>query len=812
MLLLFLANLPPWLRLPAATLPLFALLALQSMLRTRASSAKDAARIDDLSRVIREYEVSLEVAGDFICRFAPDGRILYVSPSVKSVLGYTVAEALKYTTIELMHPDDLQRLKRVVEANGASDEKLVVRGRVRHADGRWITLESTMRLLFYGDHVEVVTSNRDIDRQLEEVRELEQMRIRLEEAVLIAGIGYWERRRLPGGGWENFINAQGKAILGLSGEENDPDMESILALLVDGERERLEHELMHCLENGTGFTTEVRVQRRDTGEKRVLLLRARPRYEGERVHSFQGTSIDITQLRQAERGLQLARETMENAPISVIRLDPELRLRYTNQMACRLCNTPMHKLLGRELSDVLPTNPPLDWRAIWEEAAQGESVTRISRLVQQSKEGPVLELSLSVLEMEGEPRGILFLVDIGERVRMEEELRQSQKMEAVGRLAGGIAHDFNNLLQVIAGTSELLRPYLRDTGQPLLKEIRDTTDRAQRLVRQLLSFSRRQELRLESVDLNEIVYSAIGMLHRLLEARVRVEPALCRKPLQVYVDRVLLEQVMLNLCLNARDAMPQGGRITLTSSRQLCAGEWCRARELEPGEYACLMISDDGPGVPSELRTRIFEPFFSTKESGQGAGLGLATAYAILQRHGGRIELGPLQGQGACFVVYLPLHHVEEKESTPAEQPVLEPGSTSLLPRQRQLLLVEDDDAVRRTAVRQLEQMGWRTINAEDGFRALELFEHYIDELDLVILDVVLPSLSGLDVAEVIRERNPDLPLLFCSGYTREILEDEYSMFIPGPLLTKPWQPQDLQEAIKLALDGDDLLTEEEHP
>ena len=589
----------------------------------------------------------------------------------------------------------------------------------------------------------------------------------------------------------------------MGGEEEVPDPSFFLSLLVPGEQERLEHEAMQSLENGTSFTTEIGIRRADTGEKRQLLLRARARLQQGRVEVFQGTSIDITQFRQAERGLQLARETMEHAPIALIRIDPEYRLRYTNQRACRLLGKEMHELLGRELKEVLQLQPQLDWDAMWEEGAQGDRVCRISRLVRKDLTGPPLELNLSVLEMAGERRGILFLVDIGERVRMEEELGQSHKMEAVGRLAGGIAHDFNNLLQVIAGTSDLLHPYLRDTGLPLLQEIRDTTNRAQHLVSQLLSFSRRQQLKLATVDLNEVVYSALGLLNRLIEARVRVEAALCRKPLYVTVDRVQMEQVLMNLCLNARDAMPHGGCITITSSRQLCAGEWCQAREMESGEYACLMICDDGPGVPGELRTRIFEPFFSTKEGGQGTGLGLATAYAILQRHGGRIELGPKKGAGACFLVYLPLCKADlgdnGKDSLRASAPAI-PKDPQPEAGEPQLLLVEDDDAVRRTAVRQLAQLGYRTLHAADGFRALELFEQHIDSLELVMLDVVLPSLSGLEVAEIIRERRPDLPVLFCSGYNREILEEEYSLSVPGPLLTKPWAPQDLQRALGEAL------------
>jgi len=389
--------------------------------------------------------------------------------------------------------------------------------------------------------------------------------------------------------------------------------------------------------------------------------------------------------------------------------------------------------------------------------------------------------------------------DVTERVRLEELLRQSQKMEAVGQLAGGVAHDFNNLLTVINGYSDMVLGTLEpdDPNHGLLADIREAGERAAALTRQLLAFSRKQVLLPHQVALGGVVLGLEKMLHRLLGEDVTLRTDLPAGLPDVQVDPGQLEQVVVNLCVNARDAMPQGGVITLSTSLAEVADEGGAPREgRRPGRYVVLSVADTGLGMPPEVRSRIFEPFFTTKELGKGTGLGLSTVLGIVEQSGGFLEVDSAPGRGSEFRIHLPALAPGAESGASACEPNREPGGGETI------LLVEDEPAVRDVALRILRQLGYEVHAAADPRTALEWLGAAEIRVDLLLTDVVMPGMGGPELAARCRGLRQELQVLFMSGYTddsigRYGLDQDTTAF-----LQKPFSGQELAQAVRRVLDG----------
>jgi two-component system, cell cycle sensor histidine kinase and response regulator CckA len=367
-----------------------------------------------------------------------------------------------------------------------------------------------------------------------------------------------------------------------------------------------------------------------------------------------------------------------------------------------------------------------------------------------------------------------------------EQMQQSQRLEAVGRLAGGIAHDFNNLLTGILSYSDLILQELRP-ADPLrsdLEQIRDAGHRAAGLTRQLLAFSRRQLLRPRVVSLNTTVSELAPMLERLLGAEVTLELELADELGSILVDPAQLEQALVNLVLNARDALPAGGRVRIATSEV----------ELEGEPYVSLGVSDSGIGIEPANQARIFEPFFSTKEGG-GRGLGLSTVYGIIQQAGGRIAVESVPGQGSTFTLSFPRYWGPEAPIGTVPQRMPEVGTETLL-------LVEDDAAVRSSARRLLEWHGYTVLEARNGAEALRVYDAHEDAIDLVLTDVVMPEMGGHDLVERLRERRPDLPVLFMSGYAERAFTSDGSMPAGTGYLEKPFTVETLMRRLREVLEA----------
>jgi two-component system, cell cycle sensor histidine kinase and response regulator CckA len=395
-------------------------------------------------------------------------------------------------------------------------------------------------------------------------------------------------------------------------------------------------------------------------------------------------------------------------------------------------------------------------------------------------------------------RDITDLRDAAHRQQaLEEQLREAQKLEAVGLLAGGIAHDFNNLLQAIGGNANLaLIPGSEHAEvETALREIVSAVERASLLTRQLLTFGRRQALQRQRIELNGLVTAHLAMLRRLIPENIRIEFQPAPQPVVVEADKGQLEQVLLNLCLNARDAMAAGGRLSITiepvvldapTAEQLC--------QRPGGPFARIKVSDTGEGMTPAVLGRIFEPFFSTKPHDKSYGLGLAVVYGIVRQHGGHIDARSEPGRGTEFVVLLPCDPCEQ---APAEAPRAGLAPEAAGPVAATILLAEDNEAVRRLAERVLGRLGARVISAVDGPEAVERFVADPGQIDLLFLDVMLPGLSGFEVAARCRSHRPDIPVLFASGYAADSVDARGEIAAGDPILRKPYSVEDLRTAVR---------------
>ena len=418
-----------------------------------------------------------------------------------------------------------------------------------------------------------------------------------------------------------------------------------------------------------------------------------------------------------------------------------------------------------------------------------------------AKDGRLFEVDLVArpLEFAGRRARLVLARDVTAQRHLENQLRQSQKMEAVGQLAGGIAHDFNNLLTAILGSTQLLLQATPpgDVRREDVEEIRNAGLRAAELTRQLLAFSRRQVLAPKVLELNAVVANMDKMLRRLIGDDVELATALHAEAGAVNADPGQLEQVLLNLVVNARDAMPGGGRVLIETTRLLLRDELVERRHrLAPGDYVCLAVTDSGLGMDEATQAHLFEPFFTTKEVGKGTGLGLATVYGIVKQSGGYIWVYSEPGRGTTVKVYLP------RVPGAAEPPPPAPEPPALRGGHETVLLVEDAAPVRTLARRSLEACGYQVIDAADGPKALELSARHSGEIAVLVTDVVMPGMSGRELAERLAPTRPAMKVLYTSGYTDDAMVRQGVLNAGVAFLQKPFVPDSLARKVREVLDS----------
>lgn len=526
------------------------------------------------------------------------------------------------------------------------------------------------------------------------------------------------------------------------------------------------------------------------------------------------TAIDITEIKKAEESLRESEEryriVAETATDAIITIDQDGKIIFANPAAERIFGYSVDEMTGNRILMLMP------------ERLRDAHIAGISRyiktgkrhiswegieIVGKHKDGHEIPLENSFGEIvkDGKRYFTGIIRDITERKQAEqalhesqERLRQAQKLEAIGRLAGGIAHDFNNILTSIIGYSDIsLRRIPKD--DPLhhnLAEIRKSADRAANLTQQLLAYSRKQILQPSLLDLNEIVTDMEKMLHRLIGENVMLDIRLAERPGTIKADRGQIEQVLMNLVVNARDAMPKGGKVFVrTANVEIHEPISFKAFTIPPDKYVLLQVSDTGHGMSEEVKTQLFEPFFTTKAVGKGTGLGLATVYGIIKQSGGYIIVESEMDKGTTFNIYLPLSH-EEKKTADADFISTEPKHGV-----ETILLAEDDEIVRNLTQEVLESAGYKVLVSNDCDDAIDICKKYEDKIHLLLTDVVMPKISGRELAEQLLLIRPQMKVLYMSGYTDDDIVSHGVLDEGVNLIQKPYTINDLTRKVRELLD-----------
>ena len=508
-------------------------------------------------------------------------------------------------------------------------------------------------------------------------------------------------------------------------------------------------------------------------------------------------------LQESEQRLRGIADTVND---SIILIDDQGRIVYWNQAAERMFGYTSLEVMGQPIDLIVPRHFREEHRAAFPKFAESGSGKMVGKTCEMSglrrdgSEFPV-ELSLSAIRLNNSWHAAGIVRDITERKALEARLNHARKMEAIGTLTGGIAHDFNNILMAIAGFASLAQNKL-GSEHPLngyLANILSASDRAAKLIQSLLLFSRKRPAEAKPADLNQVLMGMQTLLVQMLREDIRLKISTAAEPLPVLVDEGQIGQALLNLASNARDAMPRGGSVSISTERIRIEGASLRIEggELAPGEYARLCCTDSGLGMDEEPRRRVFEPFFTTKEVGKGTGLGLATTYGIVAQHDGLIECFSQPGLGTAFRIYLPLQRSEAApaEPKPDAEPVWAGGSETVL-------LAEDDPPTRGLVREILQENGYRVIEALDGEDAVRQFGEHMESIELAILDVIMPKLNGREVYQRITELKPELRVVFTSGYAADAFREGERPEKDFNFLSKPVAPEALLRMIRKVLDG----------
>ncbi|WP_437835388.1 ATP-binding protein [Sorangium sp. So ce1153] len=627
----------------------------------------------------------------------------------------------------------------------------------------------------------------------------------LDEAEQAAQMGNWiwevEQNRVA---WSRQLFR----IMGCDPAKDRPSTEAFLAAVHPDDRERMTTLLQRAIETGEGSgASAFRVLRRD-GAVRECLLSSLPIVDGAGPPSrYFGVVVDLTERRLAEQELRRSERMLNEAQriahvgswsydlasrtvrwseqlYHILGVDPSKRPTF-ELFASLIHPEDRHRVLGgAESASPLGIASPVECRVVRPSTGELRHVQMAAQLLT-DETGAIIGLVGTSL-------------DITERRRLEEQLLHSQKLEAIGRLAGGVAHDFNNMLTAIFGHRELAVRKVQPSSNVLehLTQIGTAAERAAALTRQLLAFARKQLIQPTVVDPNALILGVESLLRPLVGEDVELDVLPGSQIWPIRIDRGQFEQLLMNLAVNARDAMPAGGRLTIeTANTTVRPDDAERRPEIEPGDYVELKVTDTGQGMEDAIQQYVFEPFFTTKEPGKGSGLGLATCHGIVKQHGGHIWFSSASGQGTRFTICFPRVH-----GAPCEQPAR--AHAAVVGGTETVLVVEDEAQVRELCVASLRSFGYSVLAARSGKEAVALAAAYPGAIHLLVSDVVLPDARGPEVAAVLARVRAALPVLYASGHTQDSL-------VPGDLLdgsvhflSKPYTPTQLAQAVRDVLDA----------
>jgi two-component system, cell cycle sensor histidine kinase and response regulator CckA len=767
---------------------------------------------------LRLQAAALQAAANAIVITDNRGTISWVNPAFTTLTGYTLEEVLGRSTRILKSGRHDAAFYKTLWDTILSRQVFHGEMTNRRKDGSLYFEEQTITPVTdeAGALIHFVAIKQDVTdrRRAEEERarlgaQIESQRRRLNNIVASVPGVVWEAWGEPDNAAQriNFVSDYVETMLGYTVEEWLQTPNFWLSIVHPEDRPRTARAAADFADGKSSNTLEFRWVAKNGRALWVQTNSAVITDEEARPVGLRGVTIDITERKKTEAALREAEEKyrtiFENAVEGIFQSTPDGRFLAVNPAMARILGYESPEELLTHRTDIgtqhyVDENSRATLKQVL--AEQGfvvgfecevfrKDMSRIwtvenIRAVRDEGGGPVY--------YEGS------IEDITERKTLEQQLRQSQKMEAVGQLAGGIAHDFNNLLTAINGYSELTMMRLRaeDPLRRNLEEIKKAGDRAAALTRQLLAFSRKQVLQPKVLDLNSVVSGLENMLRRLIGEDVDLRTALKPEPGSVKADPGQIEQVIMNLAVNARDAMPRGGKLTIETGNIYLDEEYARRHvAVSPGQYVMLAVSDTGTGMDEQTRARIFEPFFTTKESGKGTGLGLSTVYGIVKQSGGNIWVYSEVGRGTTFKVYLPLVGEAGQEYRRSDEVEEAAKGTETV------LLAEDEEVVRTLAREVLETYGYRVVEAANGGAALLICERHREPIHLLITDVVMPEMSGRELADRLAPLRSEMKVLYMSGYTDNAIVHQGVLDEGANFIQKPFAPGQLARKVREVLD-----------
>jgi two-component system, cell cycle sensor histidine kinase and response regulator CckA len=737
---------------------------------------------------------------DLLCIANTEGVFLRLNPEWERILGYKLSGLEGHRFIDFVHPEDHAAIMEALNRLTTQDEVLNFENRFRCKDGsyRWLEWRS------YPSGNMIYAAARDITEQNRAAETLKESAEKYRALVETTNTGYVI---LDHNG--NVLDAN-REYIRLTGHQELDEIRgrNVMEWTAQHDADRNGREIIKCFKQG--FIRDLQIDYSDKAN-RVIPIEINATV----IETGTGPQIvtlcrDITERKLAEEDLRKSEEKFkkmfEGSPIGIVMTGTDFRFIRANAAFCNMLGYTEQELISLTFKDIThPEHLVEDMRQVNELVSGKIQFYQTEKRYIRKDKTIAWGSSIVNIVRDRDNRFLYSLTTVeditqrklseAERTRLELQLSQARKMEAMGTLAAGIAHDFNNILTALLGYATLLKMRIKDaTLHTFVDHILSASYKATDLVQNLLAFSKQQATNLKPISLHSVIRGTEKLLKRLVTEDVTIKILLNNEDITIMADATQIDQILFNLVANARDAMPQGGILTIETKTVELSDQFQRIHGYgEPGRYALLCISDTGVGIEETTREKIFDPFFTTKEIGKGTGLGLSTVYGIVQQHNGHITVYSEPNRGTTFHIYLPVAHKTGKEENPLSSFIKGGNET--------ILIAEDNDAVRELVGKVLIEYGYTIVEAIDGAEAVEQFKK-TDKIDLLVLDSIMPNKSGREAYNEIREIKPDIKVIFTSGYTRDVFLDKGIEDKKFHFLQKPVSPDNLLQKVRDVLDN----------